>query len=219
MSRRLVLGGTALAAAATLTLTPASASASPASVAAALAPAEASAPGKVANKLFRAWLAADRPAAAKVAVPAAVNTIFTYVYRAPDRFDGCSGNVCRFVHTSVRVPGGLNGIAMVVTGSKVTKVYLSRHIVKPSTVAKHLLAAWKRGDRYSGLEVGSVGAVKTLFRVRYDPHGVTHYFQGCSKEPKGYSCAYSYEGGAMLMHVRGSKTTGYEVRSITYIAD
>jgi hypothetical protein len=64
--------------------------------------------------------------------------------RAPDRFDGCSGSVCRFVHTSVRVPGGLNGIAMVVTGSKVTKVYLSRHIVTPATVAGHLLAAWKR---------------------------------------------------------------------------
>ena len=195
------------------------ASASPASGAAALAPAGAPEPGKVANKLFHAWLAADHTAAAKVAVPAAVNAIFTYVYRAPDRFDGCSGNVCRFVHTSVRVPGGLNGITMIVSGSKVTKVYLSRHFVKPSTVAKHLLAAYKRGDRYSGLEVGTVGAVKTLFKVKYDPHGVTHYFQGCSKEPKGYSCAYSYDGGAMLMHVGGSKTTGYEVRSITYIAD
>jgi hypothetical protein len=225
VSKRLVLGGTALAAAATLTLIstgPASASpasASPASVADALAPAGAASPGKVANKLVRAWLADDRTAAAKVATPAAVKTIFTYVFRAPDRFDGCSGNVCRFVHTSVRVPGGLNGMALVVTGSKVTKVYLSRHIVKPSTAAQHLFAAWKRNDRYSGLEVASVGAVKTLFKVKYDPHGVTHHFQGCSKEPKGYSCAYSYEGGAMLMHVRGSKTTGFEVRSITYIAD
>ncbi|WP_188192073.1 hypothetical protein [Nonomuraea sp. SYSU D8015] len=209
MSKRLVLGGTALAAAATLTLT----SAGPAS---AVAP---SAPGQVANKLFRAWLAADRPAAAKVATPTAVNTIFTYVYRAPDRFDGCTGNVCRFVHTSVRVPGGLNGIAMVVTGSKVTKVYLSRHLVKPSAVAEHLFAAWKRSDRYSGLEVGSAGAVKTLFKVKYDPRGVTHHFQGCGKERKGYSCAYSYDGGAMFMHVRGSKTTGFHVHSITYVAD
>jgi hypothetical protein len=222
VSIRLVLGGSALAAAATLTLTSAGlapASASAASAADALAPAGAPAPGTVAYRLFRAWLAGDRAAAAKVATPTAAETLFTYVYRAPDRFDGCSGNVCRFVHTSVRVPGGLNGIAMVVTGSKVTKVYLSRHIVKPSTVAKHLFAAWKRGDRYGGLEVGSVGAVKTLFKVTYDPHGVTHHFQGCGKEPKGYSCAYSYEGGAMLMHVRGSKSTGYEVRSITYLAD
>jgi hypothetical protein len=210
--KRLVLATTALAAAATLTLTatgPASASTS----------AAASSPGKVANKLFHAWLAHDHAAAAKVATPAAANTIFSYTYRAPDRFDGCSGNVCRFVHTSVHVPGGLNGIAMVVTGSKVTKVYLSQHIVKPSTVAKHLFAAWKRGDRYSGLEVGSEGAVKTLFKAKYDPRGVTYFFQGCSKEPKGYACAWSYDGGAMLMHVRGSRTTGFEVRSITYIAD
>jgi hypothetical protein len=206
--KRLALGGTAFAVAATLTLTP-TASASPLSAA----------PGKVANGLFRAWQAGDRTAAAKVATPAAVTRVFTYVYRAPDRFAGCSGNVCRYVHTSVRVPGGLNGIAMVVTGSKVAKVYLSRHVVKPSAVAAHLLAAWKRADRYSALEVAGTGAVKTLFKVRYDPRGVTHFFQGCSKEPKGYSCAYSYEGGAMFMHVRGSKTRGYEVHSISYIAD
>ncbi|NUP76884.1 MAG: hypothetical protein HOV96_04940, partial [Nonomuraea sp.] len=99
MSRRQVLGGAALAAAATLALISAPASAA------------APAPGKVANKLFDAWLAADHTAAAKVATPAAVTTIFTYAYRAPDRFDGCTGNVCRFVHTSVRVPGGLDGMA------------------------------------------------------------------------------------------------------------
>jgi hypothetical protein len=206
--KRLLLGCTALAATAAMTLAATgSASAAPA------------APGKVAGQLFRAWAAADRTAAAKAATPAAVNTIFTYAYRAPDRFAGCTGNVCRFVHTSVRVPGGLNGMAMVVTGSKVTKVYLSRHLAKPSAPARHLFSAWKRGDRYSALEVGSTSAVKTLFKVRYDPRGVVHHFQGCTKEPKGYSCAYSYEGGAMFMHVRGSKTTGFDVRSITYIAD
>ncbi|NUW39585.1 hypothetical protein [Nonomuraea rhodomycinica] len=212
MFKRLLLGA-ALTAATTLTL----ASAGPAF--AARASAGTPAPGKVANKLFRAWLAADRAAAAKAATPAAVKTIFTYAYRAPDRFDGCSGNVCRFVHTSVRVPGGLDGIAMVVTGSKVSKVYLSRHITEPPTVAKHLFAAWKRGDEYGGLEVATSATVQKLFKVTYDPRGVTYFFQGCSKEPRGYSCAYSYEGGAMLMHVRGSRNAGYEVRSISYLAD
>lgn len=218
MSTPLVLGGAALAAAATLTLAPAV----PAS-ASASAPASArvaSAPRDVADKLFDAWLARDRTAAARAATPAAVNAIFGYVYRAPDRFGGCSGAVCRYVHTSVRVPGGLDGIAMVVTGSKVTKVYLSRHLVKPSAAAGHLFAAWKRNDRYAALEVGSTAAVNTLFRVKYDPRGVTHHFQGCGKEPKGYSCAWSYEGGAMLMHVvRGSASAGFEVGSITYLAD
>ncbi|MGW4961593.1 hypothetical protein ACWEPL_30610 [Nonomuraea sp. NPDC004186] len=212
MFKRLVLGA-ALTAAATLTLS----STGPAF--AAPASAGTPTPGTVANKLFHAWLAADRAAAAKAATPTAVKTIFTYVYRAPDRFDGCSSNVCRFVHTSVRVPGGLDGIAMVLTGSKVSKVYLSRHITEPPTVAKHLFAAWKRGDEYSGLEVATSTTVQKLFKVKYDPRGATHFFQGCSKEPQGYSCAYSYEGGAMLMHVRGSRTAGYEVRSISYLAD
>ncbi|QYC44140.1 hypothetical protein Nocox_32845 [Nonomuraea coxensis DSM 45129] len=213
MYRRLVLGGAALAAAATMTLT----AAGPASAAPSAAP--AAAPAGVANKLFRAWLAADRAAAAKVATPAAVASIFSYPYRAPDRFAGCSGAVCRFTHTSVRVPGGLDGLAMVVKGSKVTKVYRSRHVTKPATAATRLFAAWRHGDRYSALEVASTGAVKTLFKVRYDPRGVAHHFQGCTAEPKGFACAYSYEGGAMLMHVRGTRSSGYEVGSISYLAD
>ncbi|MEW9552201.1 hypothetical protein [Nonomuraea sp. NPDC050783] len=246
MFRRLLLGTAALAAATTTTLTlttpasttPASASVSTSTAAPGLTLTSVStstaapgltltsvststaAPGEgVAKALFRAWLATDRRAAARVATPSAVRALFGYAYRAPDRFAGCSGRVCRFVHTSVGVPGGLDGLAMVVTGRKVTKVYLSRHLTKPPAVARHLFAAWQRADRYSGLEVATTGAVRTLFKARYDPHGVAYHFQGCTKEPRGYACAYSYEGGAMLMHVRGSRTAGYEVRSISYLAD
>ncbi|NJP22657.1 hypothetical protein FLW53_00220 [Microbispora sp. SCL1-1] len=177
------------------------------------------APATVAKKLFGAWLRRDRHAAARVATSSAASTLFAYPFRAPDKFAGCSGNACRFVHTSVRVPGGLDGILMVVSGGKVTKVYESRHLVKPSDAAKHLFEAWRKGDRNRGLEAATTTAVKTLFRTKYDPKGVKHFFQGCSSEPKGYGCAYSYEGGAMFMHVRGSKSRGYEVTSITYIAD
>lgn len=183
------------------------------------AQAHAPAPAAVARKLFRAWLRGDRAAAAKVASPAAVSSLFAYVYRAPDRFDGCTGNACRFTHTSVRVPGGLNGILMVVSGPKVTRVYTSSHLTKPSLAATSLFKAWTLNDRSRALQFAAVPAVKTLFRTEYDPKGVTHTFQGCSAEPKGHACAYSYEGGAMLMHVRGSKHAGYDVRSITYIAD
>ncbi|MEW9527797.1 hypothetical protein [Microbispora sp. NPDC049125] len=176
-------------------------------------------PAKVAKQLFGAWLRGDRHAAAQVATPAAVGTLFSYAYRAPDEFAGCAANVCRFVHTSVSVPGGLDGIVMIVSGPKVVKVYESRHITKPATAAKHLFDAWKRHDRYRGLEVATASVVKSLFHTRFDPAGVTYFFQGCGPEPKGTSCAYSYEGGAMLMHLRGSKVRGYEVRSISYIAD
>ncbi|GAA3447688.1 hypothetical protein Pve01_18780 [Planomonospora venezuelensis] len=188
----------------------------------AVAPAQApvsAAPATPAEKLFGAWVRGDRRAAARVATPSAVNSMFAYAYRAPDEFAGCSGNACRFVHTSVNVPGGLDGVLMIVSGSKVTKVYGSRHFTTPSAAAKHLFSAWKKNDRNQGLEAARPAAVNRLFRVRFDPKGVPYFFQGCSPEPKGHSCAWSYEGGAMFMHVRGSKATGYDVRSIGYVAD
>ncbi|MBD3144573.1 hypothetical protein [Microbispora bryophytorum] len=188
------------------------------------APARASAhgtaaPAAVAKKLLRAWLRTDRHAASRVATASAVSTLFSYSFRAPDKFAGCSGNACRFVHTSVRVPGGLDGILMIVSGGKVTKVYESRHLVKPSAAAGHLFDAWRKGDRNRGLEIATSTAVRALFRTKFDPKGVKYFFQGCNSEPKGHSCAYSYEGGGMFMHVRGSKSRGYEVTSIGYIAD
>ncbi len=175
-------------------------------------------PADVARKLFKAWLSADRDAASTVAVPAAVDTLFGYAYRAPDRFDGCTGNACRFVHTSVRVPGGLNGILMVVSGTKVTRVYESRHVTVAEKAAKYFFNAWKAGDRNRGLEIASVKAVGSLFRSRYG--GVGYTFQGCESERGGKRCAYSYEGGAMFMHTRRqSSGGGYWVESISYIAD
>lgn len=182
-------------------------------------PAQAAGPASVAKKLFHAWLSADKVAAAKVATPAAVKTIFAYPYRAPDVFAGCSGNACRFRHTSVTVPGGLDGILMIVSGSKVAKVYESRHLTKPGKAALWLFDAWKAGDRNRGLEVASAKAVSTIFHAPFDPHGVPYTYQGCTAEPHGWACQWSYEGGAMTMHVRGSKTAGYAVRSVTYIAD
>lgn len=181
--------------------------------------ARAAAPATVAEKLFDAWQRRDRRAASRLATAGAVSALFSYPFRAPDEFAGCSGNACRFVHTGVRVPGGLKGILMIVSGAKVTKVYQSRHLAKPSAAAGHLFAAWRKGDRHRGLEIATASAVKTLFRTKYDPKGVKYYFQGCGPEPKGYVCAYSYEGGGMFMHVRGSKARGYEVTSIGYIAD
>ncbi|MEU8269265.1 hypothetical protein AB0B89_19130 [Sphaerisporangium sp. NPDC049002] len=175
------------------------------------------APASVAKRLFKAWLKGDRTAAAAVASPAAVKTLFAYAYRAPDRFDGCAGTTCRFVHTSVRVPGALNGIRMIVSGGTVAKVYESRHLTTADRAAKYLYGAWKAGDRNRGWEIASTGAVKTLFRTRFGGPG--YVFQGCDPEKGGKSCAYSYEGGAMFMHTRGSAARGYEVRSISYIAD
>ncbi|GAA0404285.1 hypothetical protein Acor_24240 [Acrocarpospora corrugata] len=202
----MVLGGAAVAVGAVL-MVPVAASAQ-----------QAPAPATVAKQLFKAWLKNDKVAAGKVATPGAVKSIFAYSFKAPDKFAGCSGNYCRFVHTSVNVPGDLNGLGMVVTGNKVTRVYRSRH-ASPATVTKYFHQSYVLGDRRRALEVATKVAVDKRFQVAYDPDGVTHFYQGCSKEPKGYSCAYSYEGGAVFMHVRGSKARGYEVASISFIAD
>ncbi|GAA3129438.1 hypothetical protein [Streptosporangium carneum] len=192
--------------------------AGPAGVAGQRQPHTAAKPSTVAVKLFRAWQRDDRVAASAVATPAAVNTLFAYPYRAPDRFGGCTGNACRFVHTSVRVPGGLNGVLMIVSGAKVTKVYESRHVTVADKAAKYLFDAWKAGDRNRGLEIASAKAVGTLFRSRYG--GVGYIFQGCETERGGKRCAYSYEGGAMFMHARRhSAGGGHWIESISYIAD
>lgn len=221
MSSRWLFGVAAAAAAASLTLPVTAAQAAAPAGAQPAAPKPLITAGKpapkaatTANRLFRAWLRDDRSAAAKVATPAAVDTLFAYVFRAPDEFAGCVANACAFKHTSVRVPGELNGVLMVVSGGKAAKVYQSRRYSKEK-VAKHLLNAWHRGDRNQGAEVATTAALKTLFKVKWDPHGVPYTFQGCQKSV----CFWSYEGGAMLMHVAGSKARGYEVRSISYIAD
>ncbi|MBB5139012.1 hypothetical protein HNP84_008774 [Thermocatellispora tengchongensis] len=219
MIKKYVLGGTAAVAGGALLWGAAPVAAATAGPAATGAVSAQAAPSTAAKKLMTAWTRGDRAAAAKVATPAAVTEMFSYAFRAPDKFLGCDGTACRFTHTGVRVPGGLNGVVMIVPGTKVTKVYRSRHITKPATVARHLYAAWTRNDRYRGLEVATTGAVKTVFRVRFDPRGVPYTFQGCSAEPKGYSCAYSYEGGGMFVHVRGSKTRGFYAHSVSYIAD
>ncbi|WP_204041719.1 hypothetical protein [Acrocarpospora phusangensis] len=205
MIKRIVLGGAAVAAGAVL-MVPATASA------------QAAPPATVAKKLFNAWLKNDKVAAAKVASPGAVKSIFAYSFKAPDQFAGCKGNYCRFKHTSVNVPGDLNGLGMVVTGGKVTRVYRSR-FASPATVTKHFHRSYVLGDRRRALEVATQTAVNTRFQVKYDPNGVTHFYQGCSKETGGYACAYSYEGGAVVMHVRGSKARGYEVATVSFIAD
>ncbi|WP_431900500.1 hypothetical protein [Nonomuraea sp. bgisy101] len=225
MSSRWLFGMAAAAAAASLTLPAAAAHAAaprPATLPAAQAAAQSAvtaatqAPkaATTARRLFGAWLRDDRTAAATFATPAAVNTLFAYVFRAPDTFAGCVAGACAFRHTSVRVPGELNGILMIVSGGKVAKVYTSRHYSKEKA-ARHLLGAWHKGDRNQGAEVATAAALKTLFKVKWDPHGVPYTFQGCEKSV----CFWSYEGGAMLMHVAGSKARGYEVRSISYVAD
>nr|WP_062341015.1 hypothetical protein [Herbidospora sakaeratensis] len=206
MSSRSLLAGAALTATALLVAAPA-AHAAPA-------------PATVAKNVFKGFVKKDRKAMLKWAAPDAVDKLLAYKYRDPDKFAGCTAaGTCRFVHTSVKVPGDLNGILMVVKKSRVTAVYTSQHVTSPTTVAKTFYRYWQLGAKTRAREIATAGAIKTRFAVKYDPTGVPYHWQGCSKEPKGFSCAYSYEGGAMFLHVRGTKAAGYYVNSVSYIAD
>lgn len=207
MSSRSLLAGAALTATALLTVATPAAQAAPA-------------PATVAKNVFKGFVAKDRKAMLKWAAPDAVDKLLKYKFRTPDKFAGCTAaGTCRYVHTSVKVPGDLNGILMVVKGSRVTAVYTSQHVTSPSTVAKTFYRYWQLGAKTRAREIATAGAIKTRFAVKYDPTGVPYHWQGCSKEPKGFSCAYSYEGGAMFLHVRGTKAAGYYVNSVSYIAD
>lgn len=190
-----------------------------AAVAASYEPGKPVRPAKVAAKLYRAWLAGDRAAARALTTREGVRTLFAYPFRAPGGGPVCAGRVCDFRHTGVPVPGGLNGIRMIVSAGKVARVYTSRHLVQPAAAAKRLDRAYRAGDRDAALEVASVRAVRQRFKVPYDPDGVPREFVGCVKEPKGFICHWYYEGGSEGVHVRGTKARGYYVAFITWTAD
>ncbi|TKK87729.1 hypothetical protein FDA94_16240 [Herbidospora galbida] len=206
MSSRSLFAGAALTATALLTV------AAPA--------AQAATPTTVAKKFFAGFVKKDQWKMADYATVEVVEKSLKYKYRAPDKFAGCTAaGTCRFVYTSVKVPGDLNGLLLQVKGNKVVKAWMPQHMTKPGSAAHHFVQSWWFHDKNRAREVATAKAVKTLFKVKWDPNGVPYHWQGCSKEPKGYSCAYSYEGGAMFLHVRGTKAAGYYVNSVSYIAD
>ncbi len=135
MSSRSLLAGVALGATALLTV----------AVPAAQAQA-AAAPATVAKKVFKGFVKKDRKAMLKWAAPDVVDKLLAYKFRDPDKFAGCTAaGTCRFVHTSVKVPGDLNGFLMVVKNSRVTTVYTSQHVTSPTTVAKTFYRYWQLG--------------------------------------------------------------------------
>lgn len=90
-------------------------------------------------------------------------------------------------------------------------------ISTPESAADGLLEAWKTKDESDAARYATETAFKKLFKEGDGPEGMSS--QGCSEEDKTYECAYSYEGGALIMHVKGDETAGYKVDSIEFVAD
>lgn len=90
----------------------------------------------------------------------------------------------------------------------------------PEEAADGLLNAWKKKDRTLAAKFATDAAFNKLFKEGGDeggPEGLES--QGCSEESGVYNCGYTYEGGALIMHVKGSEESGYKVQSIEFIAD
>lgn len=89
---------------------------------------------------------------------------------------------------------------------------------KPEDAAKGLFNAWGRNDREAAKKFASDAAIARLFKDGNNG-GAGMSSQGCSDEPGGFNCAYTYDGGALIMHIKGSDSAGYKVASIEFIAD
>ena len=90
-------------------------------------------------------------------------------------------------------------------------------ISTPEDAARGLFNAFGRHDRDAAAKFASDAAVAKLFKESTGTEGMK--FQGCNDEGSDLNCAYSYEGGALIMHVKGSKEAGYKVQSVEFIAD
>lgn|ERR687884_1020488 len=87
----------------------------------------------------------------------------------------------------------------------------------PEAAAQGLFNAFGRHDRDAAAKFASDAAVTKLFKESTGTQGMQ--FQGCNDEEGELNCAYSYEGGALIMNIKGSASTGYKVASVEFIAD
>lgn len=90
-------------------------------------------------------------------------------------------------------------------------------ITAPQVAAQRLYLAWKGGNRPAALVVATPAAVNRLFSRPFT--GPDLQFQGCTNRNAGFDCAYSYEGGGLIMRVTGGASAGYRVESVRFVAD
>jgi hypothetical protein len=90
-------------------------------------------------------------------------------------------------------------------------------LTTPEAAAQGLFEAFGRHDRAAAAKFASDAAVNKLFKESTGTEGMKS--QGCNEEEGELTCAYTYEGGALIMHMKGNKSDGYKVNAIEFIAD
>jgi hypothetical protein len=96
-------------------------------------------------------------------------------------------------------------------------VVRSGRIRTPTLCAQRLYRAWTHRDRAGARRVASKSAVDAMLKTR--ANGAGWRFEGCTRVSGGYDCFYWYEGGGANMRVTGSRSKGYRVQSIRFVAD
>lgn len=89
----------------------------------------------------------------------------------------------------------------------------------PEAAAEGLFNAWKKADKDDASRYAKPGAITKMFAHPYNDPSVEYMKQGCEPQGGQFSCAWSYEGGALLMTVEAWPGGGFVVDSVTYIAD
>jgi hypothetical protein len=89
-------------------------------------------------------------------------------------------------------------------------------ISKPEDAATGLFNAWKTKNRTEAAKFATNEAINSLFSEG-GPEGLE--FQGCDKQGDEYLCGYYYEGGGLIMVVKGNGSEGYKVTGTSFIAD
>lgn len=89
----------------------------------------------------------------------------------------------------------------------------------PQAASEGLYEAWTNNDQDDASRYARPQAITKMFSHPFTDDTVEYINQGCEPQGGQFSCAYSYEGGAILMTVEALPGGGFVVDSVTYIAD
>ncbi|MSO78724.1 MAG: hypothetical protein EXQ79_03870 [Acidimicrobiia bacterium] len=88
----------------------------------------------------------------------------------------------------------------------------------PEEAAMSFIDAWIAGDEAAAARCAAPAAVAKIFET--SGAGAQYMFQGCfGDDPALPDCAYTYEGGSAHLAVTGTEAAGWQVQSLSYVAD
>jgi hypothetical protein len=109
--------------------------------------------------------------------------------------------------------------AVTVAPTTVTTTAPNGPAATPQAAANGLYESWKKNDQHAAANYAKTQAISKMFSHPYNDPSVTYTNQGCEPQGGQFKCAWSYDGGALIMTVEAWPGGGFVVDSVTYIAD